>query len=125
MLKATRKKDAWSFWRRSLQLSPRHLKEIVVASYPQFGSDPVGGLLEYILPENPEQIVKTAELIRDSNEGRLKPLFAAAEKLLDARTDELSAEEYFVKARCSEELGATDKALRAFRLALELEPSKY
>jgi hypothetical protein len=123
-LKATLKKEAWSYWRRSLQLSPRRLQEIVIAAYPQLGSNPVGGLLEYILPENPEQLVKTAELLRDSAEGRLKPFYAAAEKLLDARTDDLSAQEYFLKARCSEQLGATDKALRAYRLALDLNPSQ-
>jgi tetratricopeptide (TPR) repeat protein len=110
--------EAWNYWRRSLQLSPVHLKEIVAAAYPKLG---INGLLSQILPENAELIVKSAELLPpDSARETLKRLYSAAGNILDSRGDDLTAYEYYLKARCAEELGETDKALRAFKIAIDM-----
>jgi O-antigen ligase/tetratricopeptide (TPR) repeat protein len=112
---------AWEYWRRSLQLAGGHLKEIVTNAYPTLG---VRGLLAEIMPDDAEQLVKAAELISDRHPADLNLLYAAADKLLESREEDLSAEEFFLKARCAEQLGAYDKAMRAYRMALDLDSSK-
>jgi tetratricopeptide (TPR) repeat protein len=109
---------AWEYWHRCLELSPSHLKQIVPAAFPKVG---INGLLAQILPENAELIAKAADLVpADTPRDAIKRLYAAAEKLLEARNEDLSASEFYLKGRCAEELGETDKALRSYKIAIDM-----
>jgi tetratricopeptide (TPR) repeat protein len=119
LLKSGKKSEAWACWRRSLELSPNHLKDVVTVAYPQLKID---GLLANVLPGDPAQLVKTAELLEPGLAGdteRLKPLYTAALKALDERDEDLSPLDQYLKALSAEQLGEIDKALRAYKQALE------
>src|SRR5262249_41795814 len=64
---------------------------------------------------------KSADLVpADTPRDAIKRLYAAAEKLLEARNEELTASEFYLKGRCAEELGETDKALRSYKIAIDM-----
>lgn len=122
LMKEGQNEKAWESWRRSLALSPNFLKEIVAAAYPKIG---VEGLVEHILPDNPEILVITADLLpKDVAPESLSRIFRRAMDLLDQRQFDLSAQEFYLKARCAAQLGETDKALRAFRQAVDMNASQ-
>jgi tetratricopeptide (TPR) repeat protein len=123
MLKENKPDSALQYWHRSLELSPVRLKEIVDAGYPRFG---VEGLLTNILPENAELLVKAVGMLpATASKEDLKRIYRAAGRLLDARGDDLTANEYYLKARCAEYLGENDKALRAYKFALDMNSTQH
>lgn len=123
LLKAGQSDAAWERWRRSLALSPNHLKGIVTAAYPKLG---VNGLLERILPDSPGQLVSAAELLAaTASPETMAPLYRRAMEILDQRPFELTATEFYLKGRCAEQLGETDKALRAYRQAVDMNAVQY
>src|SRR5205085_10181494 len=93
-------------------------KDILNKAYPKLG---VEGLLTRILPENAELIVRAAELLNGiAPPEDLKRLYKEAGRIFDSRGDDLTAGEYFLKGRCAEQLGETDKALRAYKIAPDM-----
>jgi len=123
MLKENKRESTAQYWHRSLELSPLRLKEIVDAGYPKFG---VEGLLTSILPDNAELLVKAVGMLpMTTSKDDLNRIYRAAGKLLDARGDDLTANEYYLKARCAEYLKEDDKALRAYKLALKMNSTQH
>lgn len=115
--------DAWKYWHRSLQLSPVHLKAIVDGAYPKLGTDQ---LLAKILPDNAEVIFKTAEQLQPTaSADELKKLYRRAGEVLDVRGEDLTAPEFYLKARSAEQVGDSDKALRAYKYALDLSEGQH
>ncbi len=126
LLKSGETSRAWESWRRSLSLSGLRLKNIVLAAYPELG---VPGLIRNVLPDRPEQFAQAAELLAAGKPPAppetLKPLYLRAFELLHQRGDDLSPAEFFLKARCAEQVGDSDNALRAYRQAIDLAPTQY
>lgn len=123
LLRAGQTDAAWECWRRSLALTSTYLKDIVPAAFAKIGID---GLLGQILPNNPEQLVKAAELLAPKvSEETLRPVYRRAMELLEQQSYDLTAAEYYLKARCAEQLGEKDAALRAYRQAVEMNPVEY
>lgn len=121
-LRENKLEDAWTFWRRSLQLSQRHLKSIVDGAFPKLGVDQ---LASKILPDDAQVIFLAAEQLQNAAPpDALKKLYRRVAEVLDPRGEDLSAAEFFVKARSAEQIGDTDKALRAYKNALDLNDNQ-
>jgi tetratricopeptide (TPR) repeat protein len=121
-LKENRLDEAWTYWQRSLQLSPRHLKGIVDGAFAKLG---IEQLLAKILPDDAELLFLSAEQLQDAAPpADLKKLYRRVGEVLDPRGEELSANEFFLKARSAEQIGETDKALRSYKLALDMNDNQ-
>jgi O-antigen ligase len=115
--------EAYASWRRSLELSGRHLNEIVDAAAARL--DPAS-MLDKILPDNPELLLKAAQRLDNdiTPDSPTKPLLARGRSLLNDRPPPLSASEYYLQARFNDLLGDADPALRAYSLALDMAPNQ-
>jgi tetratricopeptide (TPR) repeat protein len=123
LLRDKRPAEAYSCWKQSLVLSPRHLPQILDAGLPILGVD---GLIAHVLPEDPELLIKAATRLE-----LMKPppavlsLYKKAYELLNARTDNLTASDFYLRARCAEQLGETEAAMKAYKQALVMNESPH
>lgn len=116
-------------FRRSLEISPKHLDEIVDASAPLLGTDlrtRADQLLKRVLPDNPLVLYRAAKRLDPglSAKGPVRPLLTRGINLLTSRTDNLTADDYHLKALLHQSVEDDDAALRAFDLALGMKPTE-
>jgi tetratricopeptide (TPR) repeat protein len=121
--------DAWASFRRSLQLSPRHLAEIVDAAAPRLSPDPrrrAELLSENILPDDPELLLQAARRLQTdiTADGPVRPLLVRGQAILKQRPEPLTANEYYLRAKFNEYLDDFDAALRDYDRALGVAPNK-
>jgi O-antigen ligase/tetratricopeptide (TPR) repeat protein len=128
-LKDGKREEAFKSWKRSLELSRRHLDAILDAAIPRLGADVAqraGHLMDEVLPDDAEVYLRAALKLDPDQQtlGQLKPLLEHGLKLLTDRTDALSAREYYLRARFRQFLGQTDSALRDYEQALTMAPNQ-
>jgi O-antigen ligase/tetratricopeptide (TPR) repeat protein len=118
-LKDGRPDLARASWRRSLELSDHHLKEVLEKSLAQFGPLET---VRTVLPDRPRLLLKAAlELYPKPGEGR-RPFLETALTLVKARPDPAGAEDLHLEASIQRALGRPAEALTAYRAALDREP---
>jgi tetratricopeptide (TPR) repeat protein len=120
--------DAWASWRRSLELSGRHLNEIVDAA-ARVAPDPrrrVQLLLD-ILPNNPEWFLLAAQRLEKepTADGPTRPLLERGRDLLKEQPEPLTPLGYYLRARFNDLLEDYDTAVRSYDLALSMAPDKF
>lgn len=112
--------EAWPCWRRSLLCSPRYLKVVLQKSSPRLAPE---DLVHKVLPEDPALLYDAALLLSDNTAAR-DTLLAAALRLLEEGSGGQSGEACYLRARCQEMLGHSDRAMQAYRDALDRTPEK-
>jgi tetratricopeptide (TPR) repeat protein len=112
--------EAWQSWRRSLELSDRYLDDIVDQTAGRLSP---GDMLERLLPDNPRMLVRAAahlwpqpEAVREQQAFLKKAL-----SLLDTQQD-LTPEDYRLKATVLSLLGQPAAAVNAYEAALLRDP---
>jgi O-antigen ligase/tetratricopeptide (TPR) repeat protein len=114
--------DALASWRHCLELSDRYLPEIL----RQMERFPANVLLDQVLPDNPEVLLKAA-LGRYPEVGsteRRRPFLEKALRLLDAKEEELGPQDLLVKARIYKALEQPEQAIAAYRDCLNRNPAQ-
>ncbi len=118
-LRDGRPDQAWTSWRRSLELSDSHLPEILDRSAVLLSPHDI---LRRILPDRPGLLLKAAfHLYSQPGEGR-RPFLEQALATLEKRPDALGAADLHVKASIHRALGQPVEALAAYRASLDREP---
>jgi tetratricopeptide (TPR) repeat protein len=117
--------EARKSWRRSLELSGRHVDKIIDLAVRDLAGDPrrqVQRLMAEVLPDDPELYLRTIEhLDQDADsQGPLRPLMERGLALVTGHSDALSAREYYLKARFHQYLDQFTEALRDFDQALTI-----
>jgi tetratricopeptide (TPR) repeat protein len=109
-------------WRRSLELSDRHLKEILSYSKSFEPED----LARDVIPEQPDLLMKAAKHLYpgDAEAAARRPYLQRALTLLD-RTDPArqTPEQLQTRAQVLQAMGETDECLKTYRRLLERDPS--
>jgi len=111
--------QAWTSWRRSLELSDSHLPEILDRSAGHLSPDDI---IRRILPDRPGLLFEAAShLYPEPGAGR-RPFLERALAILDKRPGALGAADLHVKASIHRALGQPVEALTAYRASLDREP---
>jgi O-antigen ligase/tetratricopeptide (TPR) repeat protein len=117
-------------WRRSLALSPAHLKEILEISKPLFAPEVIR---TRILADDPDQLLAAAlHLFPEPDEGNdgneraaeRRRFLEQALALMERQPAPRTAEALHVKAVTLAALNQPDRSLTAYRLALGQEPQR-
>jgi len=136
-----RAEEAWTAWRKSLELTPKpkydwqrqkytdRLSAIASAVGRQAGSDPrrrADVLLKHVLPDRPDDLVAAARLLDPqlSATGPSRPLLDRALVLLSDRPEGLPPEDAYLKAQVHATLGDDEAAVRAYKYALSYASAK-
>jgi O-antigen ligase/tetratricopeptide (TPR) repeat protein len=110
---------AWDDWQRSLAISPRHLRPILVAARDRLGPDEIRTRL---LPADPAVLLSAAEILfPDHTVAERKSFVEAA-----ARADgpDLTVAQLVAVARAHAELGRTEDSVAAWRRAVAAAPER-
>jgi tetratricopeptide (TPR) repeat protein len=119
--------DCWQRWKESLAISRRFFKEILAQSRPHLTPSEI---LEKVLPDNPELIVETANILlpNPSSPADMEAraaYFKRAVPLLRNQTTEPTADGWMARAAVYEELNDDAHAIAALRRAMDKNPAKY
>ncbi len=122
-LQAGEPNRAWASWRRCLELSDRHLQEILEASLQVLDSD---ALVETVLPDRPERLVTAARRLYPdaASEEQRRPFFLKALRVLEAKPDPLSPEDLHAKAVACRAIGRSTEALATYQELLTRQHDK-
>ncbi len=118
--------DCWPQWKRSLEISRKHFKQIIDQSRASLTPKQV---LHKVLPDDAAMIVETANLLlrdpKDAEERAVRmEYFKRAASLLRQETSEIKADGWIVRAMVFEESGQYTNAIAALRMGMSLDP-KY
>jgi O-antigen ligase/tetratricopeptide (TPR) repeat protein len=112
--------QAWSSWRRSLEVSQQFLHPIVERAG---GTLNTRELIDKVLPERAETVVAAADqLYPDADAGRRRPFLERARALLDGRRGPLGPADLHLRAGIEAALGDPAAALTSYQDALRLDP---
>jgi tetratricopeptide (TPR) repeat protein len=114
---------AWSDWRRSLELSDRHLEEVVGAAGKLLGPR---GLLDRALPDDPGLLARVAARLYpgpDAAAGR-RPFLERALGLLERQPGGDDPDRLQLRASLQRSLGRPAEAVVSYRAALERRPQE-
>jgi tetratricopeptide (TPR) repeat protein len=115
---------AWASWRRSLDLSDRYFQQIVDGSVTMLKDE---DLLEQVLPDRPELLVRAATHLHPKAEQSQKrdPFLKKAQLVWQSVPPErLDAQQWYFKALIDRNLGNWQEAVSAYEHALALGPSE-
>ena len=118
-----RPQDAWPSWRRSLELSNRHLPEVAAAAA---GGPDAAEQLGRVLPDRADCWLAAADQLYpgpDDAEKR-RPLLEKAASLMERTADSAGPEERRRLAAVYASLGRSEDALAAYRKALDDRPDQ-
>jgi O-antigen ligase/tetratricopeptide (TPR) repeat protein len=111
--------QAWTSWRRSLELADSHLPEILDRSAVHLSPHDI---LRRLLPDRPGLLLAAAlHLYPQPGEGR-RPFLEQALATLEKQPDALGAANLHLKASIHRALGQPVEALAAYRASLDREP---
>jgi O-antigen ligase/tetratricopeptide (TPR) repeat protein len=120
-------RQAWSSWRRSLELSDRRFDDVmtqVLAGHTGGVADAVGE----VVPDDPDLLVRAALRLDPGGDaaagGTARPLLERGLAVLSARPDARSAAVERLRARIHWLLGHDDEALGAYEAALSEAPNR-
>lgn len=107
-------------WKRSIELSEKHLTEILDRWALALASDEILPLL----PSNPHLLYRSAEYLYPQADALplKRPYFKRALDVFNAKTEPLSAKEWRLKAILHTRLEEPSDAISAMRTALMIEP---
>ena len=118
-LRDGRPDQAWTSWRRSLELSDSHLPEILARCGVLLSPDDI---IRQVLPDRPSLLLKAAlHLYAQPGEGR-RPFLEQALAILEKQPHALGAADLHLKASIHRALGQPVEALAAYRASLDREP---
>ncbi len=122
-LEAGREDDAWASWRRSLQLSDTYLSQILPRTVRRLTPEQ---LIEKVLPEDAGVLLSAAARLHPDSEAveERRPFLEKALRVLDAKSRQLAARDWRVKALTHQALGQPEKAVEAYREMLGREPHR-
>jgi O-antigen ligase/tetratricopeptide (TPR) repeat protein len=109
--------EAWASWRRSLELSRQFLPEVLARARRHLDTPQ---LIERVLPNNPDLLVRAAGLLYPGDQGRQRPLLEKALSLLDAAAP--TAEDLFLRCQLRADLGDGRAALADCQAAVARQP---
>jgi len=114
---------AWYAWRRSLECSDAHLRDILRQSWAVLTPTEIR---DQIIPADPALLLATAsELERSGVElEKRQPFLEAGLALLTRQGGGLLGSDYYTQASLRQALGQLDEAATAYRLALRQEPGR-
>jgi Tfp pilus assembly protein PilF len=124
-LRDSKPQDAWKSWRRSLELSERHLGEIIDGFKRHSTTDQrtlADRLIVDVLPDNAQLYLGTI-LVLDPDpapKGPLQPLMERGLALCPDRTEVASARDYYMRARFYQFLGKNTEAQNEFAIAVNM-----
>jgi O-antigen ligase/tetratricopeptide (TPR) repeat protein len=115
--------QAWPCWRCCLQCSPRYLRPVLVASCQRLAPAEV---VSRVMPAEPLLLCRATLLLSElpNSAAAQQAFLAAAVRLFEERPDLVTAETWYVRARCHQSSGQTGLALQSYREALNRDPSK-
>jgi tetratricopeptide (TPR) repeat protein len=114
---------AWSDWRRSLELSDRHLGDVLGTALKRLGPR---GLLEQVLPDDPALLVRVGQQL-DPDPGPAagrRPFQERALDLLGRQPGAGDPDRLHLKASLQRALGRPAEALESYRAALARRPQE-
>lgn len=113
--------EAWKAWRRSLELSPRHLERVTDQAARRLSP---AEFSSRVMPDRPELLVAAAtHLAARPGHSKLQTiLLERALVLWEARPGEPTGLEWSQRARARAELGQNPAAIADYRRALDREP---
>jgi O-antigen ligase len=116
---------AWKSWRRSLELSERHLGEIIDGFKRHATKDPrslAHRLIADVLPDNAQLYLWTILTLDPDPDphGPLQPLMERGLSLCPDRTEVASARDYYIRARFYQLLGRPAEAQSEFGIAANM-----
>lgn len=116
-----RQDQAWESWRRSLELSDRHLPEILTVGARSLGP---GDVLALVLPDNPTLLRAAAFQLYPQPEAatQRRPFLEKVLLLLKEQPRPPSAADLRLRALVHGDLGQPAEALTAYESALAREP---
>jgi tetratricopeptide (TPR) repeat protein len=112
-----RQAEAWASWRRSLSLSKLYLPDILAHAGKRLGAE---GLIELVLPNEPDRLVRAGDLLYPGDRVRQRPLREKALALL--KTAARSPDDLFLRSQLRAELGDSRAALADCRAAVASRP---
>lgn len=114
---------AWASWRRSLELGPEYLENIVDQAAAMMTPDE---LLARVLPNNPHHVTHAAaRLFPRTEQSAAKAVYLQKAKMLfEQKEGNLTFEDWHVRARLFVMLDNKPDALAAYRSALSLNPGE-
>jgi tetratricopeptide (TPR) repeat protein len=120
-LKDDRQEEAWTSWRRSLQLSHRYLEPILDRAAVLLAPNE---LLDVILPDDPRLLLAAAMYLFPQPEAAVQrgPLLRKAVSLLEGRQGRLDADQCHTLARLHVQLAQPREAIAAYRASLAADP---
>ncbi|HEV8061409.1 MAG TPA: tetratricopeptide repeat protein, partial [Gemmataceae bacterium] len=118
--------DCWPQWKRSLEISKKHFKEIIGQSRISLTPKHI---LDEVLPENASLVVETANLLlrepKDADERAVRTAyFKRAASLLRQEMGDIKADGWIVRAMVFQESGQNANAIAALRMGMSLD-AKY
>jgi tetratricopeptide (TPR) repeat protein len=116
-----RPEDAWSSWRRSLELSDAYLPQILATSGAVLRPE---ALAEKVLPDRPELIVTAALRMYPGPAGlpKRRPLLEKALLLLAAQAEPLPMKDLLTRARSLKGLNQPKDAVPVYQALLTRDP---
>jgi O-antigen ligase len=124
-LSEQRFEDAWTNWRRSLELSDRFLNRILEQASAHLGPHE---LMEEVLPARPRLLLAAAgheHALNDAvQQGTAREAYLRKALALLPRHTRLSAEDWALKAEIHSGLGESGEAVRAWKTALAEQPQQ-
>jgi Tfp pilus assembly protein PilF len=113
--------QACQLWKKSLELSGRHLEAILNRARRTMTSDDI---LTKILPDNPLLIIYAADRFFESTRDTDRPLFLNKALAIIARRDKLTADDWMVRALVAEERDQSTETDTAYQSALDIAPGR-
>jgi len=109
--------QAWPYWRKSLQLSDRHLRSIVRYSLQFLEPSELPGT---VFAEDPEMLYRAAWRLFPVDEAKTerRPFLRKALQMLLEAPDQLDAAEWRLKARIHAEFDQSEDAFSSYQKAL-------
>ena len=111
--------QAWTSWRRSLELSDSYLPEILEKCAGHLSPDDI---IHRVVPDRPGLLLEAALRLYPQPAAGRRPFLEKALAIFNNRTDALGAADLHVKASIHRALGQSVEAVTAYQASLDREP---
>ncbi len=114
--------NAWAFWNRSLQCSPKYLLPILKQCEEE--GWPAKDIVGKVLPRNPSLLLQAETHLFPDNPEQKTQFWREVLESIESQTLPKTPESFYLKAKGHQMLGQTEEALVAYRDALARAPEQ-